>query len=146
MLSDFYEDLSKTARAAGGGGRLIESGDEEEGDSEAHGAEQDANADNEMDDVTGVCDFEVKTGWHVLNEPASTPELWSAMKEDYDWTNKRLVHIWVLPYGWDSSSFNHQLRDEDGESIQFFFTRAQGRWIATSSNLRHTALTASGLS
>ena len=73
-----------------------------------------------MDDVTGVGDFEVKAGWHVLNEPASTPEPWSAMKEDYDWTNKRLVHIWVLPYGWDSSSFNHQLRDEDGESIQFF--------------------------
>jgi hypothetical protein len=44
----------------------------------------------------------------------------SAMKEDYDWTNKRLVHIWVLPYGWDSSSFNHQLRDQDGELIQFF--------------------------
>ena len=74
-LSDFYEDLSKTARAAGGGGRLIESSDEEDGDSEAHGAEQDADADNEMGGVTGVGDYEVKAGWHVLNEPASTPEL-----------------------------------------------------------------------
>ena len=63
-----------------------------------------------MDDVTGVGDYEVKAGWHVLNEQASTPELWSAMKEDYNWANKR-----VLPYGWDSSSFNHHLRDEDGE-------------------------------
>ena len=90
MLSDFYEDLSKTARATGGSGRLlIGSGDEEDGDSEAHGAEQDTDADSEMDDVTGVGDCEVKAGWHVLNEPASTPELWSAMKEDYDWTNKR---------------------------------------------------------
>jgi hypothetical protein len=77
-----------------------------------------------MDDVTGVGDYEVKAGWHVLNEPASTLELRSAMKEDYDWTNKRLVHIWVLLYGWDSSSFNHQLRDEDGELIHFFSLRA----------------------
>ena len=64
--------------------------------------------------------YGVNGGWQVLNEPASTPELWSAMKEDYAWTNTRLVHIWVLPYGWDSSSFNHQLWDEDGELIQFF--------------------------
>ena len=119
LLSDLYEDLSKIARAAGGGGRLIESGDEEDGDSEARGAEQDADADSEMDDVTGVGDYEVKAGWHELNEPACTPELWSAMKEDYNWANKR-----VLPYGWDSSSFNHQLRDEDGELIHFFSLRA----------------------
>jgi hypothetical protein len=35
-----------------------------------------------MDDVTGVGDYEVQAGWHVLNEPASTPELWSAMKNE----------------------------------------------------------------
>jgi hypothetical protein len=70
------------------------------------------------------------------------------MKEDYDWTNKRLVHIWLLPCGWDSSSFNYQLKDEDGELIQFFSLRAlkEDRCTATSSYLRHTALKASGLS
>ena len=54
-------------------------------------------------------------------DPAPTSEEWDAMKETYVWTNKRLVHIWEMPFGWNFSTFNHQTTEaSSGKLVQFF--------------------------
>ena len=71
-------------------------------------------------------------------DPAPTYEEWNAMKETYVWTNKRLVHIWEMPFGWDFFTFNYQtLRAESWSS--FSFMGAQGRCTATTWNLKNSA-------
>ena len=121
--SDYYEKLSKTAKASGGGARLIESSDEEEEEEEERDMEEAGaeDASNDEPDYSSVGSYEVQNGWEVLDDPAPTSEEWDAMKETYVWTNKRLVHIWGMPFGWESSTFNHQTTEaSSGKLVQFF--------------------------
>ena len=78
-------------------------------------------ASNDEPDYSGVGSYEVQNGWEVLDDPAPTSEEWDAMKETYVWTNKRLVHIWEMPFGWNFSTFNHQTTEaSSGKLVQFF--------------------------
>ena len=103
-------------------------------------------ASNNEPDYSSVGSYEVQNGWEVLDDPAPTSEEWDAMKETYVWTNKRLVHIWEMPFGWNfrlSTTRPLRLRAESWSS--FSFMGAQGRCSATTWNLKNTAQKASGL-
>ena len=42
---------------------------------------------------------------------------------------QRLAHIWEPPHRWDTSSFNHQDTDANGNVTQFFpYSRARQKW------------------
>ena len=70
----------------------------------------------------------MQNGWEVLDDPAPTSEELGAMKETYVWTNKRLVHIWEMPFGWEISTLTTRPQQlSSGELVQFSFIGAQGR-------------------
>ena len=61
-------------------------------------------------------------------DPAPTSEEWKAMKETYVWTNERLVPIWEMPFGWDSSTFNHQTPEaSSGKLVQLIILYGRAR-------------------
>jgi hypothetical protein len=94
-------------------------------------------ASNDEPDYSSVGSYEVQNGWEVLDDPAPTSEELDAMKEIYVWTNKRLVHIWEMPFGWNfrlSTTRPLRLRAESWSS--FSFMGAQGRCSATTWNLK----------
>ena len=69
-------------------------------------------ASNNEPDYSSVGSYEVQNGWKVLDDPAPTSEELDAMKETYVWTNKRLVHIWEMPFG--CFFFDFQAPDHGG--------------------------------
>lgn len=127
-LSDYYQSLSKQGKEAG---RLLDSSSDEDDETEGAGDEppDDSGEESAGPDYTEVGDFECPQGWRVLDEPAENAADWDALKVSYMWKNKRLAHIWEPPHGWDTSSFNHQDTDANGNVTQFFlYSRARQKW------------------
>ena len=127
-LSGYYQSLSKQGKEAG---RLLDSSSDEDDETEGAGDEppDDSGEESAGPDYTEVGDFECPQGWRVLDEPAENAADWDALKVSYMWKNKRLAHIWEPPHGWDTSSFNHQDTDANGNVTQFFlYSRARQKW------------------